>query len=518
MHGMLEDGSIDGAFNAGTRAWPLHAAMGADALTNSFALTLSQVGFPLLTAAYPYHGITLQDVGPYPMQYPATGPVYDGEWLNQLASSKLGSVIHELTHAFGIDHDFDNGILWAPFPYTVRTLVAGNLMSNAFRGIYGYVHPGFLPDSTYVSYATALQLNVSRWFQPDKLYNDNTKPVIRNMTGSGSMEDPLPIAQEPQTHLLPISFEAEDAGGLACAILVRELPAMFAGIVGAMPLSGTYTEGPRIFYVRDYFRDEPNQFLLKVYDSSGNLGYQRKWVQPAYPFNLPPVPLFFSSKYDALVGEDVSFDASRSCRPTTPDPFGPCRAPDPSLRYRWDFDGDLVYDTPLTSSSQAMWQFAAPGIYWVRLEVRLVDSEGVPIGMSVTEPLPIKVTPPKEDPPVWVARDSAGGSTVRADPNGHVFTRGRMDASVGTPSAVSATADVWTIKEGSDTLMRVVVSDPANRWTEGDVAVRGIVRPGAASAEPGDVFVLRDPLGGVILSLKANGDLEILGGAQEYDR
>jgi PKD repeat protein len=95
-----------------------------------------------------------------------------------------------------------------------------------------------------------------------------------------------------------------------------------------------------------------------VVDAAGYRGQIDTFV---YLIDLPPSPDFTSTPADVKQGTAVSFDASRSID---------CETPVSRLLFRWDFNGDTVYDTPWKSDPVVTHSFDVPGRYTVTLQVK----------------------------------------------------------------------------------------------------------------------------------------------------
>jgi len=81
--------------------------------------------------------------------------------------------------------------------------------------------------------------------------------------------------------------------------------------------------------------------------------------------NTPPSASFTFEPSDPDTGTDIVFDASQSTDPE--DPFA-------ALKFRWDWEGDGVYDTQWLSTPKARFRYEWPGTKTVRLQV--MDSVG----------------------------------------------------------------------------------------------------------------------------------------------
>jgi 3-phytase len=124
-------------------------------------------------------------------------------------------------------------------------------------------------------------------------------------------------------------------------------------------------------------------------------------IPPPPPNPSPPTARFTFTPAEPHVGDAVAFDASAS----TSDPGT-------TLQARWDWDGNGLWDTPLSSNLRETHSFPAVGTYSVVLEVR--DSNG----LSDTDTQAIDVRPPPDtSPPV---------ASIMSPENGSTFTESRV--------------------------------------------------------------------------------------------
>ncbi len=119
----------------------------------------------------------IPEIGPYPLKQDVSFPWFEGTTFSSVSSSILGAGIHEISHGFGLPHDFNNDQNFN-----------GNLMGNGLRGIRGALYPDRYPsDYTRAAYGSALALNVSRYFNAEGIFGDDTKPtLIVTTTGTNS--------------------------------------------------------------------------------------------------------------------------------------------------------------------------------------------------------------------------------------------------------------------------------------------------------------------------------------------
>jgi hypothetical protein len=333
-----------------------------------------------LTNDLPYNNQFLFEIGQYALKQDVSFPWFEGSTFSSISSSILGAGIHEISHGFGLPHDFRNDQNFK-----------GNLMANGLRGIRGALYPERYPsDYTRAAYGSALSLNVSRYFNPGATYTENTKPmVIISTTGTNT----------PVNGLLQISFSAYDASGLSAALL------QFNGdAVEEMPLSGTSVS--KTFATAYYTPGQTNQFTVSVWDTQGNKHWVETFIVPRTGFNRAPRPFVTLSTATALVGQSIVLDASGST-----DPDGSLG----SVQVEWDLDGDGTFDTTPTTNKKRTTSFDTPGDRMIRC--RLTDISGA---QAVSAPVALRVLPPAItialiDSTAWVTwSTNAAGFVLRS--------------------------------------------------------------------------------------------------------
>ena len=120
----------------------------------------------------------------------------------RLVVADIPGLIEGAAEGVGLGHDFRND-----------SNFHGNLMGNGLRGWRAGFHAPLYPnDDVQLSYAAALALNTSRYFNPDRVYTDNTKPTLSIQTSG---------AVNPVGGLLEVKFNASDTAGLVAALLRR---------------------------------------------------------------------------------------------------------------------------------------------------------------------------------------------------------------------------------------------------------------------------------------------------------
>lgn len=348
-HVMNPDGTLVGEYNGGASL-----GSGSDAglgITNSNTLAVGTLD--RLTSNVPYNGLTIPELGPYPMVYNITAHSSEGSTLGQFASTRFGVALHELSHGFGLPHDFRNDINRF-----------GNLMGNGFRGFHSWVHPDLygLNTETRLGYSNALALNVSRYFNGQRGYTDNAKPTLSaSASTSGTVANGL----------LQIPFSAGDASGLAVAWLQLD-----GNLVGEMELSGTAVS--TVFQTPFYETSSANSYIISVFDTQGNKQTQTISVTVPPGTNRAPRAHFSVNPSMVRVGEQVTLNLMFTA---DPDHFIG------SLMVEWDYDGDGTFDTaPALYKQKSYTSYATPGTRLVR--VRLTDPAGA---VSTSTPIGIRV-------------------------------------------------------------------------------------------------------------------------------
>jgi uncharacterized delta-60 repeat protein len=310
--------------------------------------------FSFLTDNRNYAGVILPEIGPYPLVQDQSFPWFEGTTLSSVASSIMGAALHEFSHGFALMHMARNDENFH-----------GNLMGNGLRGIRGYFYPNLYPsDFTRLSYPSALALNTSRYFNPDRTFNDNTRPAA-----SVLMSGTVPLSNG----LLRVAFSASDSGGLAAALLGDE-----SAILEAMPLQGV---SANTAFLTPIFRvGETNHLYLFVYDLQGNRQAVEAFLVPASGSNRAPQPSLKIIPPTPAVGQSVTLRADPSSDPDDGSS---------SLQVEWDLNGDGVFETAPSTTKTLVTNFAAAGVWTIG--ARLTDPAGasalaVPVALRVSEP------------------------------------------------------------------------------------------------------------------------------------
>jgi hypothetical protein len=308
-HLQASNGSITGgtalgaSFGSGTD--PGVAMLGSDAL--------ARWASGMFTDDRAYQNLIIPEVGPFPLQQSVSFPSFEGNTVSSVSSSVRGASTHEMSHAFGLPHDFRND---ANFH--------GNLMGNGLRGYRGNFFPArYVADHTRLSYAAALALNVSRYFNSE--VGETTKPTVSNVT-SGAVS--IVNGQ------ISISFTASDSSGLAGAWLTRS-----GDLIDEMPLGGTNLT--RQFTIPYFTSGAANDYSIAVFDRLGNKQSVNTTITPASGPNRAPRPSIKVESPVPLAGETVVLNAGASTDP---------ESNVSTLRVEWDLNDDGVFDTAPTTT------------------------------------------------------------------------------------------------------------------------------------------------------------------------
>ncbi len=266
----------------------------------------------MLTNNQAYAGQIVPQIGTQPLVQGVTFPGFEQSTFSSIASSAQGAMAHELGHALGLPHDFRNDRNFH-----------GNLMGNGFRGWRASFHTDqYSQDDAQLSYAAALVLNTSRYFNPERVYTDNTQPTL-TVQSAGN------IAPTTSGHL-QINFTASDASGLSSAFLRRG-----GESIGELRLTGS---GAFSFTTPYYNPGQNEEYNVAVYDMQGNVRSQTVQITPGMSANRAPQPSISLSESIIDPGELVTFDATRSIDPNHSLSL---------VNVEWDFNFDGIYDTAL---------------------------------------------------------------------------------------------------------------------------------------------------------------------------
>lgn len=317
------------------------------AMIGSNALPLFQPG--MITDDTPYDGKVVPDLGPFPMKQDVTFAEFEGTTFSSLASSWQGALLHEIGHAFGLAHDYRND-----------TNFHGNLMFNGFRGIRGSLFPERYPqDFTRLEYASSMILNVSHYFNTDKILTSSPDISYAN---SGSVI--------PQQGLVHIAFQTSDTDSLSLALLRYRGDA-----VAEMALEGT--EADTAFAVPYFTQGDTNPYTIAVYDKEGNLTNSNLEFNVPGGYNQAPVPFVRVDPPAPGLNQLITLNASGSFD---------IDHDQSSLVVAWDVDNDGQFDTEPSTNKTVQYRYEIPGNYLMRLKV--TDPVGA---QTISTPVSIKI-------------------------------------------------------------------------------------------------------------------------------
>jgi hypothetical protein len=244
----------------------------------------------------------------------------------------------------------------------------GVVMGNGLRGWRGARLPALFPaDDVQLSYAAALALNESRYFNPAEVVGDTIRPAVTIQT-SGSVN--------PINGLLQLSFTTSDASGLAAALLRRN-----GETAGEMKLTGSASATS--FSTPLYTPGQNETFVVSVYDTFGNRQDASVTINVATGFNRAPQPYVDLDRGTIVLGESVQLSAAQST-----DPGGNVG----TTTVEWDFNNDGVFDTAPTTAKTLNRVFTSLGDHLIR--ARLTDALGA---SSTSAPIVLRVSPQAGD-------------------------------------------------------------------------------------------------------------------------
>ena len=296
----------------------------------------------------PYNGTVVPELGPHPMVQDVSFPWFEGTTFSSVASSHYGAAVHELTHAFGMPHDFRND-----------SNFDGNLMGNGFRGFRGIIHPDRYPsDGTYLQSGQAEVLHNSRYFRHVAAAPENTGPSL-TVTSGGVVNSALRL-----------NVTASDPSGLRAAIVQRG-----GDGIGELVFSGA-TSVNTTFETTLYNPGESAEFAVMAYDAWGNRTRRTLTITPATTPPRGPQPDIATGRQTVRAVQQVLLDARGTTFPT-------------AVNAEWDIDGDGTFDTPPDPDRTHFVTYATPGTRMVR--ARLTPAAGGP--SVVSAPIPVRVLP-----------------------------------------------------------------------------------------------------------------------------
>ena len=344
LHQMQPNGNILGGVALGASNGS--AGDGGVALVSSDMLPSLAPG--RLTDDRSYHGQVVAELGQYPLAIGTSFDFSDGDSFSSVASVHYGAVVHELTHAFGIPHDFRND-----------DNADGNLMGNGFRGFRGSLLPSlYYGPYSHVMWGQALVLHNNPYFTNDGFPRPGT-PSLTWTVGN-------PVGGQ-----VPITFTAGSTQGLGSIILQYD-----GNQVGEMDLEGTSFTGT--FKTPYFTAGQQHEYALMVYDRYGNRTRQtRLFTPPAASGGPGVVPKVQTSTGTVRVGEELELSAVQSTGLNQG-----------NVNIDWDLNFDGVYDTPATRSLSWVVTFNEPGVRLIR--GRFTTAAGVVVESA---PVPVRVLP-----------------------------------------------------------------------------------------------------------------------------
>ncbi len=347
------DGAISGGFGFGHYETTAGTA-GGWALSGSDRLALYPASFHT-NAAY-YDGLTLPDLGPFPLVQDVSFPWFEGETFSGISSSALGLGLRSFGEAFGLNLDFRNDENFN-----------GNVMGFGFRGLRGMFYPKIYPyNSCGLSYASALALDVNPFFNMGRPVTDTVAPQVEIQT-SGE--------RAPFNGLLQIDFLATDNLALHAALLTWETDEGFV-MADEFPLTGT---GVQTSFSIPYFNAErTNRYRLTVFDRQGLRHTAETTIYPLPTFNRSPQPFISALPIVAGLGQDIVFNGAATFDPEFSQNL---------LEIEWDLDGDGHYDTVPTTELVMTNNYYTLGSRIVR--ARVTDPAGA---SAVSAPIAVNVT------------------------------------------------------------------------------------------------------------------------------
>lgn len=355
---MNADGTLGNGYAGGLGNTSGYGYSSGTAIIDSICLAFGRKQW--LNDSRPYGGITVPELGPYPMVQQVTFPWFLGDTFSQLSSSFYGIPFHELAHSFALAHDFRNDQNFS-----------GNLLGNGHRGMRGWIEPDRYPrEGVHLSYGDALALNVNRYFNPGQTWGDDILPSV-TFAIAGNVT--------PVNGLIEIPYQASDNRQLAVALL-RWNNASGLNTIDEAPLTGTRQNA--VFRTAYYEPGKQNQYMISVFDAEGNRGEVTANLYVNAGSNQAPQANIHISPIRAITGQSVELDVSWSW-----DPDHPVN----SLKVEWDLDGDGSFDTPPALEKKMAYSFAKTGHTLIR--ARLTDPAGTsaisaPIGLWLGDPPP----------------------------------------------------------------------------------------------------------------------------------
>lgn len=345
LHKQLPDGSVVGRLNRGGPYRNRHSGVATGA-TTLFGMA-DEFG---MTNADEYDGMTIPEVGPYPLRHGSSFKTWrGGRTLGGVVSGDVGGMMHEVLHGFGVKHNKRNETT----PYH------GYMMGPGYRGVRSEMYSRRFPgEAVNLSAASAAVLNVNRHFNSDREYTDDTPPVIRSVR----------VETRPVDGHLVAKVEASDDQQLAYVTFHLN-----SYVDDDRALNGT--DQKLTLKSWRYKSGTKSTWDVRVLDAQGNIAVKTGTITISDAEPHAPIPVIWAHDYTIKTGQETVVDASRS------------RDPDSgNLLVEWDTNGDGEFDSVPNSRQQMTIKFAKSGVY--RVVARVSDESH----KSTSAPILIRVT------------------------------------------------------------------------------------------------------------------------------
>ena len=455
---------------------------------NQSALTISSTW----NGQNPNIGDKYEIAPPFNMVFGLTGTTIEGKLMCQISSTYIGSYLHEMGHAFGLDHIFSNDIQQTNGNQD-WDCVSGPLMGGGFRGIKGFIQNSDLSHyNTYMSPYEAAFLNYSRYFMPDpeEAYDDSgTTPTI-------SFGSPDTVSQDAHRQL-PITVNIASGACPIKFVTLINFNCSFSpyGVVGVVDnISSGQTSCQ--FSVTNY-RIGQNTFLARAYDSIGRFSSYQKVIDISGDNNtpLPPFPRFVADKITAAANESICFDGKYTI------PGRNTYLTD--YQYRWSYNNGVTWSL-FGDSNSISHQFTSSGIYKVRLNVK--DDRGGSQGESISDPMVIRITPGPTSSGFKI-KNAAGERIAVIDEAGNLFLKGTLET--GQDSANMPNTG-WRLKANATIKASAPEQTSLNPWVIPSLLIAGSLTTNTTpSTGTGDLLVVRSAQGILLAVIDSNGNLTI---------
>ncbi len=262
---------------------------------------------------------------------------FEGDTFGSLGSVAIGVMMHELGHAFGVPHDFQND-----------RNAFGNLMGNGLRGFRGSLFPDLYPnEAAWLSRASAIALSTNRFLQPEQTFPDVAVPVV-TFVGVPQIDDGI----------MEVTVDLTSESELASSIIRID-----GEVTGSVQLSG--------HNVRHTFRTSRFDILeeqtIRVYvrTVTGNVANEEFVFPAAAVARQGPRAFVELTPRTVVRGQTVVLDAGRSS--DDDDAVS-------ELMFEWDTDGDGVFDT--APSSSPTFNLTPSEVGSTLITVRVTDTDG----------------------------------------------------------------------------------------------------------------------------------------------